>query len=35
VAGGQVEDLTGKFVMLLRRGSDGWAITTLMWNPDR
>jgi uncharacterized protein (TIGR02246 family) len=33
--GGRVEDLTGKFVMVLKRSGDGWAIASLIWNADR
>lgn len=31
----RVEDLTGKFVMLLKRDAEGWVISALIWNPDR
>ena len=34
-ADGRVEDLTGKFVMLLRNGAGGWVISALIWNADR
>ena len=33
--GARTEDLTGKFVMLLKRGGEGWAIGSLIWNLDR
>ena len=34
--GARVEDLTGKFVMLLARDSGGaWTIRSLIWNADR
>ena len=33
--GARVEDLTGKFVMLLERGAGGWVIGSLIWNQDR
>ena len=33
--GGRTEDLTGKFVMLLKRHGAGWAIGSLIWNLDR
>jgi len=34
--GGTVEDLTGKFVMLLARDAAGaWHISALIWNADR
>lgn len=33
--GKRVEDLTGKFLMLLKRQGGGWQIKTLVWNADR
>jgi len=32
---GTVEDLTGKFVMLFRKGATGWQIASLIWNTDK
>jgi uncharacterized protein (TIGR02246 family) len=32
---GRVEDLTGKFVMLLRQDGGRWRITSLIWNTDK
>jgi len=32
---GTVEDLTGKFVMLFRKESEGWQIASLIWNTDK
>lgn len=33
--GARVEDLTGKFVMVLSRRGGGWKISSLIWNADR
>ena len=32
--GARVDDLTGKFVMVLKSDGSGWTISTLIWNAD-